>query len=128
MKKQEISFFGADMLAKADEAKGNKHRVFDWDKAAQLIKDHLVEHPDLIAEAGLQGDWSYTGGGIFRNGKPTNDEYTYLASNWAPPTLILSWGGEEQETLECWTYEDGSRFDSGSKWDEQSIEILGITL
>ncbi len=75
----------------------------------------------------MQGDWNYTGGTIFRDGKPTNDEYTYLKSNWAKPTLILIWDGEEQEEIECLT-ESNDRFGSKTKWDEKSLNILGIKL
>lgn len=108
-------------------SRGAKLKAFDWDKAAQLIKEKLKEHPDLSAEAGLQGDWGYTGGVIFENGKPTNDNYTYLSSNWAAPTLILSWDGEEQEEVEC-SIERNERFDSYTKWDKDSLAILGIEL
>jgi hypothetical protein len=111
----------------ATPAGGATIKAFDWDKAAQLIKEKLKDHPDLFAEAGLQGDWAYTGGVIFENGKPTKEHYTYLSSNWAVPTLILSWDGDEQEELECST-EKNERFDSDTKWDTQSLEILGIEL
>ena len=76
----------------------------------------------------MQGDWDYTGGTIFENGKPTNDEYTYLQSNWANPTLILEWDGEEQEEIECFTTDDTKRFNSDTKWDETSLSILGIEI
>lgn len=104
----------------------NPQKAFDWDKAAEIIKDRLKTHPDLIAEAGLRGDWKYTGGEIFRDGKPTNEDYTYLSSNWAIPTLILSWDGYEQEEIDCSIID--SRFGSGSKWDNKSLKILGISI
>ena len=103
-------------------AKGNEMMVFDWDKAASIIKDRLKAHPDLIAEAGLEGDWDYTGGQIFAEGKPDLEPYTYLSSNWATPTLIISWDGGEEE-IECYTTEE-SRFAEDSKWDETSLSIL----
>ncbi len=125
MKESTLSFLGADVFAKGLQNKGQTHKVFDWDKAAKIIKEHLTKHPDLTAEAGLQGDWDYTGGVIFERGTHTNDHYTYLSSNWATPTLILSWEDEEQEELDCWAYmENGCRFDSSSKWDEESLVIL----
>lgn len=112
--------------AKAAKAQGETPKAFDWDKAALIIKEQLINHPDLVAEAGLQGDWEFTGGVIFKNGKPTNDDYTYLASIWAIPTLILSIDGNEQE-IDCFV-EENERFTSNSKWDEKSLEILGIEL
>lgn len=125
MKESTLSFLGADVFAKGLQNRGQTHKVFDWDKAASIIKEHLIKHPDLIAEAGLQGDWEYTGGVIFKDKQPTSENYTYLSSNWATPTLILSWEDEEQEELDCWTYmENECRFDSSSKWDEGSLAIL----
>ena len=104
----------------------SKSRVFDWDKAAEIIKDQFAKHPDLRAEAGLQGDWDYTGGTIFDKGQPVSDSYTYLYSSWAEPTLILYWDGEEQLELPCHSSGEGGivRFHSDSKWDDKSLAIL----
>lgn len=128
MKQSNFSFADGFLGKEAIKAKDNPQMAFDWDKAAKIIKDKLKFHPDLKAEAGLQGDWNYTGGVIFEDGKPTNEDYTYLSSNWAKPTLILEWDGSEQEEIECWIEQENGRFGSTSKWDEKSIEILGIEL
>lgn len=129
MKKSELTFMDGFMSNRAEQARlaGVTHKAFDWDKAAEIIKARFSEHHDLLAEAGLQQDWNYTGGEIFRDGKPINDSYTYLASNWAMPTLILSWDGQEQEEIECFA-ETNDRFNSETKWDNKSLEILGISL
>ena len=105
----------------------NPIKAFNWDEAAKIIREKAKIHTDLIAEAGLKGDWEHTGGVIFSNGKPTNGSYTYLASNWAKPTLKLKWDGKEQEEWEC-SIEENERFHSSSEWDERSIAILGIGL
>lgn len=128
MKKSELTFAQGFEGKEAETARkqGKPFRAFDWCKAAEIIKERFEQHPDLVAEAGLQGDWDYTGGIIFEGGKPTNEHYTYLASNWAAPTLILSWDGEEQEEIECSEIE--GKYNDGSKWDAQSIAILGIEL
>lgn len=129
LKQSELSFadgFSGIQAAAASE-KGNKMQAFDWDKAAQIIKEKLILHPDLVAEAGLQGDWEYTGGIIFETGKPVKEDYTYLASNWATPTLILSWDKEEQEEIPCFI-EQNDRFKNDSKWDVESLSILGINI
>ena len=78
-----MSAFAMGEMARA---RGSKAKVFDWDKAAQLIKERKPE----IAEAGLSGDWEYTGGEIYCDGKPVpqDDTYTYLSSIWATPCLI----------------------------------------
>lgn len=129
MRETELSFMEGFISNRGKEAKvkGNKQMYFDWDKAATIIKNHFEKHKDLTAEAGLQGDWDYTGGGIFREGKPTNENYTFLKSNWAIPTLLLSWDDKDQEEIECYTVEE-TRFESDSKWDETSLNLLGISL
>ncbi len=126
MKKSELTF--AEGFTTNKGRNNNPQMRFDWDKAAQIIKEKYLDHKDLVAEAGLQGDWVHTGGIIFEENKPTNNNYTYLSSNWATPTLILNYNGEEQEEIECYTIEENSRFDSDSKWDETSLELLGISL
>lgn len=128
MKKSYLSFadgFNPNGQGQINRKLGKPQMDFDWDKAAEIIKERLKLHPDLKAEAGLQGDWNYTGGIIFENGKPTNEEYTYLSSNWAKPTLILVWDDKEQEEIEC-SIEENERFNSDTKWDKKSLDILGI--
>lgn len=129
MKQSNLSFADGflGIESQAARQRGAIQKAFDWDKAAVIIKENLTLHPNLKAEAGLQGDWTYTGGVIFEDGKPTNDDYTYLSSNWATPTLILSWDGEEQIEVDCQTDND-ERFKEDSKWDEQSLSILGINI
>lgn len=73
--KQTKYSFAQGFLGMPNEKK-TSHKAFDYDKAARIIKKHLVDHPDLVADAGLQGDWAYTGGEIFRDGKPVTDSYT----------------------------------------------------
>lgn len=127
-KKTEMSFaegftVGASKVEEAKK-KGTMHKVFDWDRAVKLIKDNLKEHKDLKAEAGLQCDWAHTSGVIFEDGKPVKDDYTYLASAWAVPTLIFTWDDEEQEDIECFVDASESRFTAGSSWDEALIKEL----
>ena len=52
--------------------RGKEQMVFDWVKAAEIIRD---ENPET-ASAGLEGDWSCTAGTIFENGE-IEEEYTY---------------------------------------------------
>lgn len=60
MKQSNLSFADGflGIEAKIAKEKGNTHKAFDWDKAAEIIKEKLKLHPDLKAEAGLQGDWA----------------------------------------------------------------------
>jgi hypothetical protein len=64
-------------FAKGEANRGKELMVFDWVKAAKLIK----ERKPIIASAGLCSDWEWTGGTIYENGKPVKkeDTYTYLA-------------------------------------------------
>jgi hypothetical protein len=125
MKRSELSFEDGFFTSRGRNG-GTDYKAFDWDLAASIIKKYAGLYDDLVVEAGLQGDWNYTGGVIFENGKPTNDSYTYLKSNWAVPTLILSWDGEEQEEIECW--ESEGNYSAESKWDEKALKILEINL
>lgn len=97
----------------------NRHKelmVFDWDKAARLIK----QNNSKFARAGLRSDWEYTGGTILQDGKPVYDDYTYLASTWAVPELEL-----EDEVVECYKMQNETpMWDSNTKWPESAIKIL----
>ena len=94
--------------------------VFDWDKAARIIKEREAE----AASAGLSGDWWCTGGEIFTDGKPDMDSYTYLASTWATPELEI-----DGEKIDCYIMmedvpeEWGTPF-SGIKWPKSALSIL----
>lgn len=97
---------------------GAKMMVFDWDKAAQLIRDSKAQK----ASAGLRSDWEWTGGTILENGLPVSDDYTYLSSPWAVPELDMDDGG----VVECWRYQDETPgWDSGTSWPESARAILG---
>jgi len=96
--------------------------VFDWDRAAERIK----ETNPTRASAGLQGDWGWTGGRIWADGKPVphGQTYTYLASTWATPELELD--GEREE---CFRLIDASPdWDQDTYWPLSALAILGATL
>lgn len=103
-------------------AMGEAHRfdplmVFDWHKAARVLTER---NPDE-ALAGLQDDYEYTAGTIWRDGMPVRNEYTYLASTWAKPMLII---GDEE--IECWRYKDEvPDWGSGTKWPQSALRIVG---
>lgn len=95
-------------------------RVFDWDRAAELIR----RHKPMVAGAGLSRDWEWTGGDIWREGAPVPREetYTFLASTWATPLLDMD--GEAQD---CWCWEEGSGWDAGTYWPESALAIVNGT-
>lgn len=104
----------------AARAAGNEQKVFDWEKAAQLIKKHKPEK----AIAGLESDFEWTGDTIYEDGKIKKDSSPYLSSNWANPLLVLD--GDE---FECYATESqlkkrGLQWDSGTVWPKSSLDIL----
>jgi hypothetical protein len=106
-------------FAMAQASRGNRPKVFDWDKAAAILANGRVQD----ASAGLEGDWEWTGGAILRDGKPVpaDDTYTYLASTWATPQLLV----EGECCVPCWRYEDETPgWDSGTYWPDSARAIL----
>lgn len=108
------------MLAFAmGEANRSKElKVFDWDKAAQLIKDKKP----LSVSAGLSGDWEWTGGEIYTDGKPVpaEDTYVYLASTWATPEIEI-----DDVRYDCFKMQSETpSWDSGTYWPESALTIL----
>ena len=98
--------------------RGKARMVFDWDKAARLIREQRPSN----ASAGLRGDWEYTGGPIYKNGSPVLDEdtYTYLASTWAVPELDM-----DGERIDCYRMEDETPgWGSSTYWPESARKIL----
>ena len=89
--------------------------VFDWVKAAQIIKDAGAKN---YAEAGLAGDWEYTGGTIYNN-RIVEDSYTYLASTWATPQILIN-----EEYYDCYIMEDETDWGPDTKWPEEAKKIL----
>ena len=98
--------------------RGKELMVFDWEKAARIIKDSGAQS----AYAGLRGDWEYTGGGIFRDGKPIPKDktYVYLASTWATPELEI-----EGQVIACFRMESKTPgWNEDTYWPEEALKIL----
>ena len=97
--------------------------VFDWDKAARIIK----ERGATKAWAGLHDDYEWTGGIILEDGVIKRDNYTFLASTWATPTLYV--GSEEipgyiSEEIPCYVMESQTEWHAYTKWPESAVKIL----
>ena len=105
-------------FAKGDATRGRELMVFDWNKAARFIRERK---PKTVG-AGLAGDWEWTGGTIWANGKPVpeNETYTYLASTWATPEINLDGNIEDCFLMQSKT----PGWDSGTYWPEDAIKIL----
>ena len=103
-------------FAMGDANRGRELMVFDWDKAAQMIKDSGYKE----ASAGLRGDWEWTGGTIFEDGKINKDDYTYLSSTWAVPEIEI-----DGDTNECYKMQhEVPEWDSDTKWPDSAVEII----
>lgn len=103
-------------LMKGYATRFQPQKVFDWNKAAQIVKDSGCQY----ADAGLSEDLSCTCGVIYSEGDPFFDDYTYLASTWATPVLIID--GQEYE---CWVYRDDSPgWDCDTKWPQTALDVI----
>lgn len=104
-------------FARGQVNKGKTQMVFNWDKAAKIIKETGATE----AGAGLSGDWEWTGGRILANGKPIpkEDTYTYLASTWAIPELEV-----DGDVINCFIMADKTDWDSETYWPESALKIL----
>lgn len=100
------------MYAVADK----EEMVFDWELAARLILKHKAQE----AWAGLEGDWENTAGRILIEGLPDKKSYTYLASVWAMPCVVI---GEMK--LPCYRLKHHCPgWDAKTKWPESALEIV----
>lgn len=95
--------------------RGRPRKVFDWKKAAELIRDRTP----AFVEAGLREDWDYTSGVIFEDGKIDEECYTYLASNWATPQICM-----DGEFIDCFVMECDTEWRSDTKWPDVAREIV----
>lgn len=95
--------------------RGKPLKVFDWEKAARLIRERGAQE----ASAGLAGDWEYTGGDILRDGQPIprSETYTYLASTWATPEIEI-----DGEVYDCYRIET----DVPASWLVSTTDMAAI--
>lgn len=105
----------AAAFAMGEANEDNEQMVFDWDKAARLIKESQCKY----ASAGLSMDWEWTGGTIF-DGEPVLDSYTYLSSCWATPEIELD--GIIQDCYKMQS--EVPNWNEKTKWPQRSIDIL----
>lgn len=106
----------ASAFAMGQANRGNELKVFDWDKAATMIK----EEEAINASAGLQGDWEWTGGEILVDGKIPEHSYTYLASTWATPELSI-----DGNFYACYKMQsEVPNWDASTFWPDSARKIL----
>lgn len=110
-----------DAFAKGEANRGKERMVFDWNKAAKIIKEAFADDNEIACGAGLRGDWVGTGGAIFMSGKPVDKDntYTFLASTWATPELKV-----DGVSVDCYIMESETEWDEETYWPESALEIL----
>lgn len=99
-------------------SRGKELMVFDWEKAANLIKERKPHN----VSAGLRGDWEWTGGEIYKNGKiiPKNQTYVFLASTWAVPEIDI-----DGDILPCYKMQhEVPRWGSHTYFPKKAKDIL----
>ena len=103
-----------------------KFKVFDFDKAAQIIRDKAKEYENkhIQYSASFKNDRSIMSDIYFEH--PSEDIDSILKSIHDTPILIIQeyYTGKIIDTIECWNYSDVSRFNEVQKWDEESLKIL----
>lgn len=107
-----------DLIAVSSASVGLESRVFDWDKAAKIIRDSGA----ISASAGLDEDWWWTAGDIYTDGLPRLGDQSgpYLASTRATPVLEI--GGER---VACFRMaSDVPEWDQSTNWPQSAIDIL----
>ena len=99
-------------------SRGEEPMVFDWIKCANLI---VAERPKVVS-AGLAGDWEYTGGNIWREGKPVplDETYVYLTSTWAQPEIDMD--GYVQACYKKQGKTPG--WDADTYWPPEAVKIM----
>ena len=106
-----------EAFARGQAARGQIQRVFDWVKAAQILKESGAKN----AIAGLSSDMEWTSDDILVNGKIPDKGDCFLSSNWATPVLIID---DSYDEIECWKYEDECNYDSDTFWPEDARRIF----
>lgn len=103
-------------FAMGEANRGKEQMVFDWDKAAKIIKERKPE----VAAAGLRSDWEYTGDIIYKDGKPVKNSDCYIASTWVVPELAV-----DGDIIECYRMaSDTPGWDADTLWPKTALEIL----
>lgn len=103
-------------FAKGLAARHKESMVFDWDKAAELIR----ERKPKVVWAGLQDDWEWTGGIIYENGNIIKDSHSYLASTWAVPQIDL-----DGEIISCYKMQsEAPDWHAKTRWPQSALSIL----
>ena len=116
-----IADFMAMIMTEEDYA-NSIPKVFDWNKAARIIREEGYEY----VLAGLEEDWWSTAGRIVVDGEPFTEDYTYLMSFWATPVIVTPTDDDEDEEniIPCWCYKTECEWDAYTQWPDSALQIL----
>ena len=102
----------------------NRHKelmVFDWEKAVDIINEGGYKN----CAAGLDGYYELTAGRILKDGRPYFDDYTYLASTWATPQLIVCDENDNYvDWYDCYIMQNQTTWGSDTKFPKEQAERL----
>lgn len=103
-------------FAMGEANRGKEMKVFDWIAAVKI----MMETNCNFAQAGLVEDYDYTVGTILNNKIPVLDDYCYLASTWATPTLYC-----DGDLIECWKLQSQvPDYDEDTKWPDDALKLF----
>lgn len=96
----------------------NERRVFDWNKAARVLRDR----DETTCKACIIEDYNETVGFILVDGRPAIDHpLPYLSSCWGTPCLVF----ENGDSMPCWIPQSESPDWTGyTYWPESARNIL----
>ena len=116
----------------------NLTKTFGETKAVDNLS--LTINPGIVGLVGHNGAGKSTlfrllsdvftpdAGEILVEGKPYDDDYTYLASRWAVPMLLIynydSDDYSDPEEIPCYLYSNETDWDAHTKWPQSAIDIL----
>ena len=107
-------------FAMGEAFRGREMKVFDWDKAARIIRDSHAQY----AVAGLKEDMEWTSGEIVENFEPVKSGQLgmFLASTWATPVLCI-----DDEVIDCFVMEHETKWNANTVWPESALQIYKKT-
>ena len=100
--------------------RGKELMVFDWDKAARIIKERGLHN----VGAGLSSDLEWTEGDILIDGNPIMDNKCFLASTWATPVMVVHDDEDYGDEIPCFVMESETDWHEDTLWPESALSIL----
>lgn len=107
----------ATAFTMGEAPRGNEMKVFDWDKAVDLILERGIRN----ASAGLQQGLVWAECVILQDGKPVKSKDGWLASACATPVLV---DRDHYEEIPCYIMEHETTYTPHTRWPKPAKEKL----